>query len=137
MARALGYDVLIVDPRSAFATVERFADIGIMHDWPDEALQTLGLDAHTAVVVLSHDAKLDDTALISALRSDAFYVGALGSRKTNAARIERLTMVGVTAADIARIRAPVGLDIGAQGAAEIALSIMAEVVAVQRGKGAR
>jgi xanthine dehydrogenase accessory factor len=105
-----------------------------MHDWPDEALSALGLDPATAVVVLSHDAKLDDAALIAALRSEAFYVGALGSRKTHAARAERLNEAGVTAAAIARIHAPIGLDIGAQGAAEIALSIIAEIAAVQRGK---
>jgi xanthine dehydrogenase accessory factor len=134
MARVLGYDVLIVDPRSAFATAERFGEVSIIHDWPDEALKTLGLDPHTAVVVLSHDAKLDDAALIAALRSEAFYVGALGSRKSHAARIERLTLARIAAADIARIHTPVGLDIGARGAAEIALSIIAEVIAVQRGE---
>jgi xanthine dehydrogenase accessory factor len=135
MARALGYQVLIVDPRGAFATQERFGDVKIEHDWPDEALPAAGLDAATAVVALSHDAKLDDAALISALRSDAFYVGALGSRKTHAGRVERLARAGIAAADIARIHAPIGLDIGAQGAAEIALSIIAEIAAVARGKG--
>ena len=135
MARALGYDVVIVDPRAAFATQERLGDVRIVCDWPDEALPALGLDAATAVVVLSHDAKIDDAALISALRSDAFYVGALGSRKTHAGRIERLEQAGLTEADIVRIHAPIGLDIGAQGASEIALSIIAEIVAVQRGKG--
>jgi xanthine dehydrogenase accessory factor len=134
MARALGYDVMIVDPRAAFATQERLGDVRIMSDWPDEALPAIGLDAATAVVVLSHDAKIDDPALISALRSDAFYVGALGSRKTHAGRIERLKKAGLTDEDLARIRAPIGLDIGAQGAAEIALSILAEIVAVERGK---
>ena len=135
MARALGYEVLIVDPRAAFATQERFGDVRIEHDWPDEALPAAGLDAATAVVALSHDSKLDDAALISALRSDAFYVGALGSRKTHAGRAERLAQAGIAAADIARIHAPIGLDIGAQGAAEIALSIIAEITAVARGKG--
>jgi xanthine dehydrogenase accessory factor len=135
MARALGYDVLIVDPRAAFATQERFGDVRIEHDWPDEALAADGLDAATAVVALSHDPKLDDAALISALRSDAFYVGALGSRKTHAGRVERLKQAGIAEADIARIHAPIGLDIGAQGAAEIALSIIAEITAVARGKG--
>jgi xanthine dehydrogenase accessory factor len=138
MARALGYDVVIVDPRAAFATEERFGDVGIIRDWPDEALPALGLDAATAVVLLSHDAKLDDAALISALASNAFYVGALGSRKTHAGRVERLKQAGLAAADIARIHAPIGLDIGAQGASEIAVSILAEIVAIQRGKaGAR
>ena len=135
MARALGYDVVIVDPRAAFATEERLGDVRIVRDWPDEALPALGLDAATAVVVLSHDAKIDDPALISALASNAFYVGALGSRKTHAGRIERLKQAGLTDADLARIHAPIGLDIGAQGAAEIALSILAEIVAIQRGKG--
>lgn len=138
MARALGYEVVIVDPRAAFATEERFGDVGIIRDWPDEALPALGLDAATAVVLLSHDAKLDDAALISALASNAFYVGALGSRKTHAGRVERLKQAGLPAADIARIHAPIGLDIGAQGASEIAVSILAEIVALQRGKaGAR
>jgi xanthine dehydrogenase accessory factor len=135
MARALGYDVVIVDPRAAFATEERLGDVRAVQDWPDEALPRLGLDAATAVVVLSHDAKLDDAALISALSSNAFYVGALGSRKTHAGRVERLQQAGLAATDIARIHAPIGLDIGAQGASEIALSIIAEIVAVQRGKG--
>ena len=127
-------EVLIVDPRAAFATQERFGDVRIEHDWPDEALPAAGLDAATAVVALSHDAKLDDAALISALRSDAFYVGALGSRKTHAGRVERLAQAGIAAADIARIHAPIGLDIGAQGAAEIALSIIAEITAVAAGQ---
>ena len=135
MARALGYEVVIVDPRAAFATAERFGDVKILHDWPAEALPAIGLDAGTAVVVLSHDAKIDDAALISALRSGAFYVGALGSRKTHAGRVERMKQAGVGDTDIARIFAPIGLDIGAQGASEIALSIIAEIVAVQRGKG--
>lgn len=134
MVRALGYEVVVVDPRTAFATEERFGDIRIMHDWPNEALSALCLDAATAVVVLSHDAKLDDAALIAALRSESFYVGALGSKKTHAARVGRLNEAGVTSADIVRIHAPIGLDIGAQGAAEIALSIIAEIAAVQRGK---
>jgi xanthine dehydrogenase accessory factor len=134
MARALGYEVVIVDPRAAFATAERFGDVRVVGDWPDEALPALGLDAATAVVLLSHDAKLDDAALISALASNAFYVGALGSRKTHAGRVERLKQAGLAAADIARIHAPIGLDIGALGAAEIALSILAEIVATQRRK---
>jgi xanthine dehydrogenase accessory factor len=138
MARALGYEMVIVDPRAAFATEERFGDVGIIRDWPDEALPALGLDGATAVVLLSHDAKLDDAALISALGSNAFYVGALGSRKTHAGRVERLKQAGLAAANIARIHAPIGLDIGAQGASEIAVSILAEIVAIQRGKaGAR
>lgn len=136
MARALGHEVVVLDPRSAFATEERFGDTRIVREWPDEALPEIGLDARTAVIALTHDPKIDDPALILALASDAFYVGALGSRKTNAKRVERLVQAGVPAADIERIHAPIGLDIGAQGAAEIALSIVAEITAVQRGKGA-
>jgi xanthine dehydrogenase accessory factor len=137
MARALGHEVIILDPRSAFARQQRFGDTPIVREWPDEALPKIGLDARTALIALTHDAKLDDPALISALASDAFYVGALGSRKTHAKRVERLLRAGVPAADIERIHAPIGLDIGAQGAAEIALSIIAEITAVQRGKGVR
>jgi xanthine dehydrogenase accessory factor len=134
LARALGCDVVIVDPREVFATEERFGDTKIVHEWPDEALPEIGLDASTAVVVLSHDKKLDDPALIAALGSEAFYIGALGSRKTHAKRVERLLAAGVSAAGIERINAPIGLDIGAVGAEEIALSIIAEITATQRGK---
>lgn len=137
MARALGHEVIVLDPRSAFATQERFGDTRIVREWPDEALPKIGLDARTALIALTHDPKLDDPALTMALASDAFYVGALGSRKTHAKRVERLLQAGVPAADIERIHAPIGLDLGAQGAAEIALSIVAEITAVQRGKGAR
>ncbi|MGB3021609.1 MAG: XdhC/CoxI family protein [Methyloceanibacter sp.] len=134
MARALGYEAVIVDPRAAFATAERFGEVRLLQDWPDEALTAIGVDASTAMVALSHDAKIDDAALVSALRSDAFYVGALGSRKTHAKRVERLLQAGVPAAEIERIHAPVGLDIGALGPAEIALSIIAQIIAVRRGK---
>jgi xanthine dehydrogenase accessory factor len=138
MAHALGYDVVIVDPRSAFATEERLGDAAIVRDWPDEALPKIGMDGRTALIALTHDPRIDDPALIAALASEAFYVGALGSRKTHAKRVERLLQAGVAAADIERIHAPVGLDIGAQGAGEIAVSIIAEITAVQRGKnGAR
>jgi xanthine dehydrogenase accessory factor len=137
MARALGHDVVILDPRSAFATEERFGDTRIVREWPDEALPEIGLDSRTALIALTHDSKIDDPTLILALASGAFYVGALGSRKTHAKRVERLLQAGVPSADIERIHAPIGLDIGAQGAAEIALSIVAEITAVQRGKGAR
>jgi xanthine dehydrogenase accessory factor len=137
MARALGHDVVIVDPRTAFATEERFADAEISREWPDDALPKIGVDARTALIALTHDPKIDDPALIHALSSDAFYVGALGSRKTHAKRVERLRKAGVAETDIERIHAPIGLDIGAQGVAEIALSIMAEITAVQRGKANR
>jgi xanthine dehydrogenase accessory factor len=134
MAHAVGYDVVVVDPRSAFATEERFGDVEISREWPDEALPKIGVDDRTALIALTHDPKIDDPALIHALSSAAFYVGALGSRKTHAKRVERLRKAGVATADIERIRAPIGLDIGAQGAAEIAVSIIAEITAVQRGK---
>jgi xanthine dehydrogenase accessory factor len=137
MARALGHDVVIVDPRTAFATEERFGDAEISCEWPDEALSKIGVDARTALIALTHDPKIDDPALIHALSSNAFYVGALGSRKTHAKRAERLLKAGVASADIERIHAPIGIDIGAQGAAEIALSIIAEITAVQRGKADR
>lgn len=134
MAGALGYDVVIVDPRLAFATEERFGAVKLLRDWPDEALPKIGIDARTALIVLSHDPKIDDPALIHALASDAFYVGALGSKATHAGRVERLTEAGVARDAIGRIQAPIGLDIGAQGAAEIAVSIIAEITAVTRGK---
>jgi xanthine dehydrogenase accessory factor len=137
MARALGHETVILDPRSAFASEQRFAGTEIVREWPEDALPRIGLDARTALIVLTHDPRIDDPALIAALASDAFYVGALGSRKTHAARVERLLQAGVAAAEIERIHAPIGLDIGALGAAEIALSIVGEITAVQRGKGAR
>jgi xanthine dehydrogenase accessory factor len=137
MARALGHHVVVADPRSAFATEERFGDVAIVREWPEEALPRIGFDERTALVVLSHDPRIDDPALIAALSSKAFYVGALGSRKTHAKRVERLLKAGVVPADIERIRAPIGLDIGAEGAAEIALSIIAEITVEQRGKGQR
>jgi xanthine dehydrogenase accessory factor len=134
MARALGHDVVIVDPRTAFATEERFGDVEIWREWPDEALPKIGVDGRTALIALTHDPKIDDPALIYALSCDAFYVGALGSKKTHAKRLERLSGKGVAGAELDRIHAPIGLDIGAQGAAEIAVSIIAEITAVQRGK---
>jgi xanthine dehydrogenase accessory factor len=137
MARALGHEMVILDPRSAFASEQRFAGTEIVREWPEDALPRIGLDARTALIALTHDPRIDDPALIAALASDAFYVGALGSRKTHAARVERLLQAGVPAVEIERIHAPIGLDIGALGAAEIALSIVGEITAVQRGKSAR
>ena len=134
LAAALGHDMVIIDPREAFATRERFGDAALIADWPDEALPKLGVDARTAIVALAHEPRIDDPALIQGLSSGALYVGALGSKKTHAARVERLTQAGITQAQIARIHAPIGLDIGAQGPSEIALSIIAEITAVQRGK---
>lgn len=132
MARLAGYAVTIVDPRRAFATEERFPDVELSHEWPDEALERLAPDANTAIVTLTHDPKLDDPALQVALRSEAFYIGSLGSRKTHAARLERLAEEGFSTADTARIHAPVGLDIGAQSPAEIAISIIAQMTDVLR-----
>ena len=133
MARLAGYDPVVVDPRQSFATPARFPGEVIVEDWPDEALLALGLDARTAVVTLTHDPKLDDPAIGVALRSECFYLGCLGSRKTHAARLERLRAAGFSEAEIARIHAPVGLAIGAQGPGEIAVSIMAQITAVLRG----
>lgn len=127
MAQACGYDVLLVDPRPAFGSPERFKDVAIADDWPDEALARAGLDGRTAVVTLTHDPKLDDPAIRTALTSDVFYLGCLGSTRTHAKRIDRLQDAGFAATDIARIHAPVGLDIGGRAPAEIAVSIMAEV----------
>jgi xanthine dehydrogenase accessory factor len=133
LARMAGFDVIVIDPRQAFANPERFPEAQICNTWPDSALLEMALDGACAVVALTHDPKLDDSALSQALNSPAFYIGALGSRKTHAARIERLRTMGHDDAALARIRGPVGLDIGAIGPAEIALSIMAEIVAARRG----
>ena len=132
MAAQIGLSVVVVDPRRSFATDERFPNVSVMTDWPDEALDALLPDARTAVVTLTHDPKLDDPALDRALRSDAFYIGSLGSRKTHAARLSRLRELGHSDAAMARIRGPVGLNIEAVTAPEIALSIIAEFVAVRR-----
>ena len=135
MARLAGYDPFLVDPREAFASESRFPDETISHDWPDEALAAYGLDARTAVVTLTHDPKIDDPAIAAALKSDVFYLGSLGSKRTHAKRVARLEEAGFTADQIARIHAPVGLDIGAMSPAEIAISVMAQITQVLR-KGA-
>jgi xanthine dehydrogenase accessory factor len=127
MARLLGYDVTIVDPRTAFASDERFPDVKLIAEWPDVALPPLGIDHYTAFVALTHDPKIDDPALRFALSRDCFYIGALGSRKTHARRVERLKQGGLSDADLSRIHAPIGLDIGAVSPAEIALAIMAQI----------
>lgn len=132
MAKLLGHDVVIVDPRTAFATPERFPGVAVHAEWPDEALPRLGVDRYTAVVALTHDPKIDDPALRHALASSCFYIGALGSRKTHGKRVERLTEAGFTAEQIGRIKAPVGLNIGAISPAEIALSILGEITAALR-----
>jgi xanthine dehydrogenase accessory factor len=132
MAVLAGYQVTVIDPRRSFASELRFPGTDLRHDWPDEALDALKPDRRSAVVTLTHDPKLDDPALDSALRSPAFYIGALGSRKTHAARLERLTASGFTADDVARIHGPAGLDIGAKSPAEIAVSVMAQMTAALR-----
>ena len=127
MAALAGYDVTVVDPRGAFATSERFPGVALSDAWPDEAMAALKPDSRTAVVTLTHDPKLDDPALLEALRSEAFYVGSLGSTRTHAARLKRLHNEGLTEAQTSRIAGPVGLDIGAKSPAEIAVSIIAQV----------
>jgi xanthine dehydrogenase accessory factor len=129
MAKLIGYDVTIVDPRTAFASVERFPDVKVIAEWPDVALPPLGIDHYTAFVALTHDPKIDDPALTHALARDCFYIGALGSKKTHARRIERLKAQGIGEADLARIHAPIGLSIGAVSPAEIAVSIIGEITA--------
>lgn len=132
MARACGYAVRLVDPRSAFGSRARFPDEALLEDWPDEAVAGLCPDARTAIVTLTHDPKLDDPALMAALASPAFYIGCLGSTRTHARRLTRLVAAGVDEAGIARLHAPVGLDIGAKSPAEIAVSIMAQITQVLR-----
>lgn len=132
MGQLAGYDVTIIDPRAAFAAPERFPGMTVLCEWPDEAMAALAPDARTAVVTLTHDPKLDDPGLIVALRSPAFYIGALGSKKTHAARIERLTAQGFDAPTLARIHAPIGLSIGGKSPAEIAISILAQMTSVLR-----
>jgi xanthine dehydrogenase accessory factor len=132
IGKLLGYDVVIVDPRTAFATPERFPDVKVIAEWPDVALPPLGIDRYTAFVALTHDPKIDDPALTYALARDCFYIGALGSKKTHARRVGRLKEQGLRDADIARIHAPIGLDIGAVSPAEIAVAIMGQITATLR-----
>lgn len=132
MARIVGYDPVVIDPRTAFGSQARFPDEKIVEDWPDEALAALKPDARTALVLLSHDPKLDDPALHIALRSEVFYIGALGSKRTHAGRVARLQEAGFSVAEIGRIHGPVGLNIGASGPAEIAASIIAQMTQVLR-----
>ena len=129
IGQLLGYDVIIVDPRTAFASIERFPDVKVIAEWPDVALPPLGIDHYTAFVALTHDPKIDDPALKHALARDCFYIGALGSKKTHAKRVERLKQAGLSDSDIARIHAPIGLDISAVSPAEIAVAIMGEITA--------
>jgi xanthine dehydrogenase accessory factor len=134
IGQLLGYDVTIVDPRTAFASIERFPDVKVIAEWPDVALPPLAIDHYTAFVALTHDPKIDDPALEHALARDCFYIGALGSRKTHAKRVERLKQAGIPEADVARIHAPIGLDIEAVSPAEIAVAIMGEITQVLRQK---
>lgn len=132
LARQVGYDVIVVDPRAAFLTEERFGETRNLTEWPEVSLKSLGLDARTAVVALTHAAHIDDEALITALRSECLYIGALGSKRTHAKRIERLQAAGFGANELARIHAPIGLAIGAEGPAEIAVSILAQIIKTAR-----
>jgi xanthine dehydrogenase accessory factor len=129
MAKLLGYDVTIVDPRTAFASVERFPEVKVIAEWPDTALPPLAIDRYTAFVALTHDPKIDDPALTHALARDCFYIGALGSKKTHARRVERLKRAGISEGDVARIHSPIGLDIGAVSPSEIAVAILGEITA--------
>ncbi|UWQ89917.1 XdhC family protein [Rhodobacteraceae bacterium M382] len=134
MARIAGYDPVLIDPREAFGSSDRFPGETVLLDWPDDAVAQVGLDARTAIVLLTHDPKLDDPALEAGLGADCFYIGALGSKRTHAKRVTRMQDAGFSQAQIDRIHGPVGLDIGAAGPAEIALSILGEMTAVLRGK---
>ncbi|HCI99715.1 XdhC family protein [Sulfitobacter pontiacus] len=132
MAQVAGFDAVVIDPREAFGSQARFPDAQVINDWPDAAMITVGVDTRSAIVLLTHDPKLDDPALHIALRSDAFYIGALGSKRTHASRVARLEEAGFTAADIARINGPVGLDIGAASPPEIAVSILSQMIQALR-----
>ncbi|MCV9960518.1 XdhC family protein [Pararhizobium sp. BT-229] len=132
IAEIAGFDLTIIDPRGAFATPERFGQTKLIADWPEDALKSVPLDAYTALVAVTHDPKIDDFPLKAALDTGCFYVGALGSRKTHAGRVDRLTKLGLIEADIARIHAPIGLNIAASSPAEIAVAIMAEIIQALR-----
>lgn len=132
MARLAGYDLTILDPRTAFATPERFPDVPVIAEWPEEALPAYMLDPFTALVALTHDPKIDEPAIAAALRAECFYVGALGSRRTHAKRVERLAAAGLSQQALARIHAPIGMDIGASSPAEIAVAVLAEVIRALR-----
>ena len=137
MARLVDFDVTIVDPRTAFASAERFPNVRVIAEWPDKVLPDMGLDAYTGIVALTHDPKIDDPALKLALAANCFYIGALGSKKTHARRVERLTAAGFSMEQIGRIHAPIGLDIGAVTPAEIAVSVLGEIVLSLRKKPLR
>ncbi len=132
MARSLGYDVTVVDPRTAFASPERFPDVRVVAEWPDVALPPLNVDHYTAFVAVTHDPKIDDPALLHAFERDCFYIGALGSRKTHGKRVDRLKAQGASDNDLAKIHAPIGLPIGAISPGEVAVAIMAQITAQLR-----
>ncbi len=137
MAALAGFDVTIIDPRTAFATPERFSDVTLIAEWPEAALKDVPLDAYTALVALTHDPKIDDVPILAALKAGSFYVGALGSRKTHGKRVERLMGEGASAKALEAIHAPIGIDIAASSPAEIAVAILAEIIAaLRRGKQA-
>jgi len=137
LARMTGFDPVLLDPRTAFATPERFPDVPLLAEWPQDVLPGPWLDAGTAVAALSHDPRIDDPALSAALKADCFYIGALGSRKTHGKRLERLRAAGFDEASLTRLHAPIGLDIGAVSPAEIAVSIIAEIIAASGRKPLR
>ncbi len=137
MAKLADFDLTIIDPRTAFATPERFPDVQLLAQWPQDVLPDLAIDRYMGVCLLTHDPKIDDPALIAALRADCFYIGALGSRKTHAKRVERMMAEGFSEADLARIHAPIGLDIGSVSPAEIAVSVLGEIIAALRKKPLR
>lgn len=137
MAKIGGFAVTIIDPRTAFATPERFPDVELIAEWPEEVLASRPLDAYTALAAVTHDPKVDDQPILAALAAECFYIGALGSRKTHAKRVERLQQAGALPAGTDTIHAPIGVDIGAQSPAEIAVAILAEVIAaLRRGRQA-
>lgn len=135
MAKVAGFDMEIIDPRTAFASKERFPDVPLFAEWPEVVLKDRPLDAYTALAAVTHDPKIDDFALKAALETGCFYVGALGSRKTHARRVDRLTSMGVGADAIGRIHSPIGLNIGAASPAEIAVAVLAQIITALRSRG--
>jgi xanthine dehydrogenase accessory factor len=135
MARIAGFDLTIIDPRTAFASPERFPNVPLLAEWPDEALKQVTLDPFTGLVALTHDPKFDDQPIMAALQAGCFYIGALGSRKTHGRRLERLRGEGIDEAALSRIHAPIGLSIGARSPAEIAIAILAQVIETLRSRG--
>jgi xanthine dehydrogenase accessory factor len=135
MARIAGFDMTVIDPRTAFATPERFPDVPLIAEWPEDAIPRVGLDPFTGMAALTHDPKIDDGALAAALKAGCFYVGALGSRKTHGKRVERLRALGIDDTQVARIHAPIGMPISAQSPAEIAVAVLAEIISALRTRG--